>query len=97
MMQKGYTYSGGFFLFSARPSIAHSKCDTSGLGVESTTPRSISCGPRLGSLAGMASVKRERNMTMNCRTRSARQSSVGKRAQDAPFRVQTYGNVRVIS
>lgn len=96
-MQKGYTYSGGFFLFSASPSIAHSKWDTSGLGVVSTTPRSISCGPRLESLAGMTSLKRERNITMNCRSRSARQSSGVKRAQDAPFRVKTYGNVGVIS
>ncbi len=58
------TYSTGFLRFNTNPSKAHNKCSTCGLGEESTTPLSTSCGPGFCSFVGKISVKRARNVTI---------------------------------
>lgn len=83
------TYSTGFFLFSTSASSAQSNCSTCGVGVESTTPLSISCGPKCDSLEGRTSLKRERNMTMNCAKSQYVNWERDERASSAPFRVSS--------
>lgn len=60
------THSMGFLRFNTNASNAHSKFSTCDDGTESTTPLSMSCGPKCGSLGEKEALNRERNMTMNC-------------------------------
>lgn len=66
--REGWTNSTGFLRLRTRPSREHSRPSTSADGVCSATPDSMSCGPTWGEPRGKASLKRERNMTMNCGT-----------------------------
>ena len=60
------TYSTGFFRFSTNPNNAHNNPSTCGLGLESTTPLSTSCGPRFCNLPGIASLNLARKVTICC-------------------------------
>lgn len=59
------SYSTSFLRFKTSPSNAHSNRSMNSPGGDSTTPLSISCGPRCGTPRGKASWKRARNVTMN--------------------------------
>lgn len=58
-------YSTSFLRFNTSPSNAHSNRSIYSPGGDSSTPFSMSWGPRCGTPRGKASWKRARNMTMN--------------------------------